>query len=247
MRTLRKSPVAHRQCSSKLLPDPGTQSGLTLVEILISVALFGITAGSLFGLLTFLNAQSIATRDLTTATELLRAQIEQALVLPYRIDRNLLDGVDSRVTPEILRLSVDGTSAVATNDPSTFNYDFSNEVARRNWTPSFRRFNFALSQTTTFQNVPLYVPADATRNNADLAGEKQSLRAPMVRGSLNMSTILLDSATGAVANQSLMIGGTLSNRTGLRIFRVSVNPNARGINGRGLPPQGMVTFRAPDN
>jgi type II secretory pathway pseudopilin PulG len=192
---------------------------LTLIEILISLALFGVTAGSLFALFTFLHAQSVTTRDLTTVTEMLRAQVEQALVLPYHVDTNLTDAIDTRVTPEILRIAGDGPSATGTLNPKTFVYAYTDENLRRSWTPAFRNYDFTLSATTSFSDVPLYVAADAARSNSDLSGAKAALRAPLVRGELKIHTTLLDNVSGPLPDRSLKTrnvsgDGGLSSNTG---------------------------------
>jgi type II secretory pathway pseudopilin PulG len=226
-------------------------SGLTLIEAVIAVALFGIIAGSLFALMTSLHGRSIVTRDLTVTTEMMRTQVEQALVLPYDIDTNLSDTVDTRVTPALLTRP--GESALSGSiAPSSFTYDYGNETNRRIWTPSFNKYNFSLSATTSFSTVPLYVPADAGRTDSDLSGEKAALKVPMVSGLVKMSTKLRDSSGTSAAASGLVVGGssaetyTTATNTGLRIFEVWVDPNSRGVAGNGLPEYKMVTFRAPD-
>ncbi len=250
-------PGLRRSVSSDFGPGRialGAQCAMTLTEVVISLALLGITVGAMIGLLGSTHARGIVTRDMTSISEVLRSQIEQALTVPYKRDANLFDGENLAIIPEILRLPpdvVDDPDIPGLKAPSTFVYDYDDETKRREYTPSFRAFDFEQvdeNGLVVFNAVPIYAPADAGRPNSELNDKKQLLRAPQVSGTLRARTTLIDAEDEEDAREIVINNdGTTIENSGIRIFEVEVESDARGSQSNGLAPVRMVTFRAPSN
>jgi prepilin-type N-terminal cleavage/methylation domain-containing protein len=61
----------------------GSESGMTLVEIAISVALLGLVAAAAIATLMVLNKNAVSTRLMTNAKEIVQRNIETAVGVPF--------------------------------------------------------------------------------------------------------------------------------------------------------------------